>query len=90
MYYKSMDMNKKNRGALPMLQLTFPLAMEQIFRVLVSTADTLMLSGYDNSAAAGVAVTAQYVFFLNLMTPFFSPSTYISIGKKLNLISLLE
>lgn len=67
MYYKSMDMNKKNRGALPMLQLTFPLAMEQIFRVLVSTADTLMLSGYDNSAAAGVAVTAQYVFFLNLI-----------------------
>lgn len=62
-----MDINKKNRGALPMFQLTFPLAMEQIFRVLVSAVDTLMLSNYSNSAAAGVAVTSQYVFFLNLI-----------------------
>lgn len=60
-------MAQKNRGALPMLQLTFPLAMEQIMRILVSSVDTFMLSSYSNSAVAAVGLVSQYVFFLNLV-----------------------
>lgn len=57
----------KNRGALPMLKLTFPIAMEQFFRILVSSVDTMMLSSYSNEAVAAVGMTSQYAFFLNLV-----------------------
>ncbi len=59
--------NNKNRGALPMLKLTFPIAMEQFFRILVSSVDTMMLSSYSNDAVAAVGLVSQYVFFLNLV-----------------------
>ena len=57
----------KNRGALPMFKLTFPIAMEQFLRILVSSADTFMLSSYSNDAVAAVGLVSQYVFFLNLI-----------------------
>ena len=56
-----------NRGALPMLKLTLPIAMEQFFRILVSSVDTMMLSSYSNQAVAAVGLVSQYVFFLNLI-----------------------
>ena len=60
-------MADKNRGALPMLKLTFPIAMEQFMRILVSSVDTMMLSSYSNDAVAAVGLVSQYVFFLNLI-----------------------
>ncbi|MBP5329142.1 MAG: MATE family efflux transporter [Spirochaetaceae bacterium] len=57
----------KNRGSLPMLKLTLPIAMEQFFRILVSSVDTMMLSSYSNEAVAAVGLVAQYAFFLNLI-----------------------
>ena len=57
----------KNRGSLSMTALTLPIAMEQIFRLLVSSADTIMLSSYSNQAVAAVGLIAQYIFFLNLI-----------------------
>ena len=60
-------LTKKNRGALPMLKLTFPIAMEQFMRILVSSVDTMMLSSYSNDAVAAVGLVSQYVFFLNLV-----------------------
>ena len=59
--------NKKNRGALPMLKLTLPIAMEQFFRILVSSVDTMMLSSYSNDAVAAVGLVSQYSFFLNIL-----------------------
>lgn len=61
------EKNKINRGALPMLRLTFPIAMEQLFRILVMSADTMMLSSYSNDAVAAVGLVSQYVFFLTLV-----------------------
>lgn len=58
---------KINRGALPMFKLTFPIAMEQVMRILVSSVDTFMLSFYSNSAVAAVGLVSQYVFFLMLI-----------------------
>ena len=57
-------MDKKSRGALPMLKLTLPIAMEQFFRILVSSVDTMMLSSYSNDAVAAVGLVSQYSFFL--------------------------
>jgi len=59
--------SKKNRGALPMAKLAFPIAMEQLMRILVSSVDTFMLSSYSNSAVAAVGLVSQYVFFLVLV-----------------------
>lgn len=56
-----------NRGSLPMLKLTFPIAMEQLMRILVSSIDTFMLSSYSNSAVAAVGLVSQYVFFLTML-----------------------
>nr|MCR5766852.1 MATE family efflux transporter [Treponema sp.] len=60
-------MQNKNRGALPMLKLTFPIAMEQFFRILVSSVDTMMLSSYSNDAVAAVGLVSQYSFFLVIL-----------------------
>lgn len=57
----------KNRGALPMFKLTLPIAVEQFFRILVSSVDTMMLSSYSNEAVAAVGLVSQYVFFLMLI-----------------------
>ena len=57
----------KNRGALPMFSLTFPIAVEQFFRILVSSVDTMMLSSYSNDAVAAVGLVSQYSFFLTLV-----------------------
>jgi len=57
----------KNRGALPMFKLTLPIAVEQFFRILVSSVDTMMLSSYSNDAVAAVGLVSQYVFFLMLI-----------------------
>ena len=59
--------NNLNRGALPMLKLTFPIAMEQFFRILVSSVDTMMLSSYSNDAVAAVGLVSQYSFFLVIL-----------------------
>ncbi|MCR4940189.1 MAG: MATE family efflux transporter [Treponemataceae bacterium] len=58
---------KMNRGSLPMFKLTLPIALEQIFRILVSSVDTMMLSSYNNDAVAAVGLVSQYVFFLTLI-----------------------
>ena len=60
-------MDKNSRGALPMLKLTFPIAMEQFFRILVSSVDTMMLSSYSNDAVAAVGLVSQYSFFLTIL-----------------------
>ena len=64
---KNREIPSANRGALPMFKLTLPIALEQIFRILVSSVDTMMLSSYDNDAVAAVGLVSQYVFFLTLV-----------------------
>lgn len=57
----------RRRGELPMVSLTLPLALEQFFRILVSSVDTAMLSTYNNDAVAAVGMVSQYIFFLTLV-----------------------
>lgn len=50
-----------------MLHLVLPLTGEQLLRILVSLADTFMLSTYSDHAVAGVGLVAQYMFFLQIL-----------------------
>ena len=72
---------KQNRGALPMVKLTLPIAMEQFFRILVSSVDTMMLSSYSNDAVAAVGLVSQYVFFLNLLFAVISTGCSIVLAQ---------
>ncbi|MBO4319221.1 MAG: MATE family efflux transporter [Treponema sp.] len=78
-----MDEKKASRGALPMLQLTLPLAVEQFLRILVSSIDTLMLSSYSEKAVAAVGMMSQYVFFIHILF------NVISIGASIVLSQYL-
>lgn len=76
-------MNKKSRGSLSMVKLTIPLAMEQFFRILVSSVDTFMLSSYSQKAVAGAGIVAQYVFFLNIIFSVIITGTTIVLSQYL-------
>ena len=71
----------KNRAALPMLQLTFPIAVEQFFRILVSSVDTMMLSSYSNDAVAAVGLVSQYSFFITLVFSVISTGCSIVLAQ---------
>lgn len=73
--------SKTSRGALSMFQLALPLVLEQFFRILVSSADTIMLSSYSDKAVAGVGLMAQYVFFLNLLFSMIATGTSIVLAQ---------
>lgn len=62
-----MNGSTKNRGSLSMAALTFPIAMEQLFRILVSSIDTVMamlstLGTYAMSAQVYTMTIVRYVF----------------------------
>lgn len=65
--WRANKMQNKTRGSLPMLHLVLPLAGEQLLRILVSLADTFMLSTYSDHAVAGVGLVSQYMFFLQIL-----------------------
>ena len=50
-----------------MLALTVPIFFESLFRMLVSSVDTVMLSSYSQEAVAAVGMTAQFVFFIQIL-----------------------
>ena len=66
-----------------MVKLTLPLALEQFFRILVSSVDTMMLSSYSNEAVAAVGLVSQYVFFLTLVFSVIGTGTSIVLAQYL-------
>lgn len=66
-----------------MVKLTVPLAMEQFFRILVSSVDTFMLSSYSDKAVAGVGLVGQYVFFLTTLFNVIGVGTSIVLAQYL-------
>jgi len=71
------------RGELPITKLTVPLAMEQIFRILIASVDTFMLSDFSEKAVAGVGIVAQYSFFLNILFSVIVTGTTIVLAQYL-------
>lgn len=76
-----MQDSKKSRGALPMHKLCLPLVLEQLFRILVASADTVMLSSYSAVAVAGVGLMGQYIFFLNILFGIIATGTTIVLAQ---------
>lgn len=58
---------KNDHGSLPILALTIPIFFESLFRMLVSSVDTVMLSSYSQEAVAAVGMTSQFVFFIQIL-----------------------
>ncbi|WP_304224367.1 MATE family efflux transporter [Gracilinema caldarium] len=56
-----------NPGTVSLLTLALPIFLESLFRMLVSSIDTFMLSSYAQEAVAGVGMVAQYMFFIQLL-----------------------
>lgn len=50
-----------------MITLTLPIILEQFFRILVSSIDTIMLSSFSQQAVAAVGLMAQYIFFIHIL-----------------------
>ena len=73
--------NKKSRGALPMAKLSLPLIVEQFFRILVASIDTVMLSFYSEKAVAAVGMMTQYVFFINILFNVIAIGTSIVLSQ---------
>lgn len=76
-----MNIKAKSRGSLSMAKLTIPLAMEQLFRILVSSIDTFMLSTYSQNSVAGVGLVSQYIFFLNILFSVIVTGTTIILAQ---------
>ncbi len=76
-----MENLKSTRGELPMGKLCLPLILEQLFRILVSSADTVMLSSYSGTAVAGVGLMVQYTFFLQLLFSVIATGTSIVLAQ---------
>ena len=73
--------DKISKGALPMHKLCLPLVLEQFFRILVGSADTIMLSSYSGKAVAGVGLMNQYVFFLMILFGVIATGTSIVLAQ---------
>jgi putative MATE family efflux protein len=56
-----------NPGSVSLTTLVLPIFFESLFRMLVSSIDTFMLSSYAQEAVAGVGMVAQYMFFIQLL-----------------------
>jgi len=76
-----------SKASLPMVSLTLPIIGESVFRTLVGSADTIMLSSFKDSAVAAVGMMNQYIFFTLLLFNVICIgasivlSQYISAGK---------
>ena len=58
---------KINRAALPLSALALPMVLEAFFRILVSSADTIMLSSWNQESVAAVGMASQYIFFIQIL-----------------------
>lgn len=50
-----------------MAALTLPIMVEMLFRTLMMSVDTVMLSGYSQKAVAAVGLVSQYIFFVQIL-----------------------
>ncbi len=55
------------RNTLSMVSLTIPIIIESLFRIIVSSADTIMLSSFSQKAVAAVGMVSQYIFFIQIL-----------------------
>lgn len=64
-----------------MTKLCLPLIVEQFFRILVGSIDTVMLSFYSEKAVAAVGMMTQYVFFITILFNVIAIGTSIVLSQ---------
>ncbi len=60
------DLHKK-RVEIGLLALSWPILVENLIRISLSSVDVFMLSGYSEKAVAAVGLINQFIFFLQLL-----------------------
>ena len=76
-------MPTSDRSRLPLLQLAWPIFVENILRTALMSVDTLMLSRYSAEAVAAMSVVNQFAFFLQLLYMMVSTGASILITQRL-------
>lgn len=64
-----------------MTKLCLPLIVEQFFRILVGSIDTVMLSFYSEKAVAAIGMMTQYVFFITILFNVIAIGTSIVLSQ---------
>jgi putative MATE family efflux protein len=81
----SVNVNKHNtdRVNLPIMHFAWPIMIENILRVALTSADVIMLSSYAEEAVAATGVINQLVFLINLLYLMVASGASILISQNL-------
>jgi putative MATE family efflux protein len=72
-----------DRVNLPLMHFAWPIMIENIIRVAITSADVFMLSYYSEEAVAATGVITQLVFFINLLYLMVASGASILISQNL-------
>ena len=71
------------RSRLPLVQLAWPLLVENLLRTSLMSADTMMLGHYSEKAVAAMSLVNQFGFFIQLLYMLVSTGASILIAQNL-------
>jgi putative MATE family efflux protein len=71
------------RSEIPMMQLVWPIMVENILRISLMSVDTFMLSRYSEKAVAAMSLVNQFCFFIMLIYTMVSMGASILIAQNL-------
>jgi putative MATE family efflux protein len=72
-----------NRSQIPLVQLVWPIMVENILRISLMSVDTFMLSRYSEKAVAAMSLVNQFSFFILLIYTMVSMGASILIAQNL-------
>ncbi|HMA91689.1 MAG TPA: MATE family efflux transporter [Polyangiaceae bacterium] len=78
-----MSQPRINHAQIPVVQLVWPLFVENILRTSLLSVDTLMLSRYSQKAVAAMSLVHQFAFFIQLIYAMVSIGASILISQNL-------
>lgn len=78
-----MSQARVNHAQIPVVQLVWPLFVENILRTSLLSVDTLMLSRYSQKAVAAMSLVHQFAFFIQLIYTMVSIGASILISQNL-------
>jgi putative MATE family efflux protein len=72
-----------DHSRIPLVQLAWPLLVENILRTSLMSVDTLMLSHYSSNAVAAMSLASQFSFFIQLLYMMVSIGSSVLIAQNL-------
>jgi putative MATE family efflux protein len=73
----------RDRAEIPLLQLAWPMFVENVLRASLMSVDTAMLSRYSENAVAAMSLVNQFAFFIQLLYMTVSTGASILITQQL-------